>query len=509
MTAPGRALQGCLVSGGLLAAMACSSSSSGTAPAAPPPATKTVATLRIIAGAGTTDTVDAQPAQALVVEVRDTLGQLATGATVRFTGIVASPLIGYGVEMSVGELTSSSYGPFASVTADAQGRAYVVVKYGPKAGPARLAITVPAFGLADSARYTVLPGGAAGWTFIPRDTAVVVGSNAVFSSHPLDRYGNPLPQSLPIVAVGQGIAVTGTGTVSTTAIGRFHLASRISATQTDTVSLSVVPTGTLAAYGTIPPGGDGLFITGFDGSGLRRVAFVSSDWGAPPAWTPDGNALIFVSGPGSVAPGSTLLSYPLSGGSAFPVLANSLTPSDQSWPVFSSTGGRLYFDAYPTLGLRQVFEAGASVGVDPPTVLPGIATITAIRPSPSPDGSRVAVVDATGASVVRIIDVQSGALLPFSVAGHTPRYSPNGNLIAFTTQYGGPLRVMNADGSNIHTVSPPGTAYSELGYDWSPDGRYLLAYNVVSSRLDLIDVSAQTAIPLTTITGLFWAAWKR
>jgi hypothetical protein len=49
------------------------------------------ATVRIVAGSGVTDTIDARPAQALVVEVRDAGGQLVSGHVVRYESVPISP----------------------------------------------------------------------------------------------------------------------------------------------------------------------------------------------------------------------------------------------------------------------------------------------------------------------------------------------------------------------------------------------------------------------------------
>src|SRR6185437_12820707 len=140
-------------------------------------------------GADITDTIDAQPLQALVVEVRDTSGKLVSGATVRF---VAEPSADTtppnNVAVSMCPLSQPACArtpptgliqPPAPVglsvisdTTDAQGRASVAVKLGHVAGRAVIRLTVPELALEDSATYTVLPGAASYVRALFADTAL-------------------------------------------------------------------------------------------------------------------------------------------------------------------------------------------------------------------------------------------------------------------------------------------------------------------------------------------------
>ncbi len=69
--------------------------------------------------------------------------------------------------------------------------------------------------------------------------------------------------------------------------------------------------------------------------------------------------------------------------------------------------------------------------------------------------------------------IQRSPLTSFGVQTGTPRWSPDGGLIAFDSQFGGQ--------SNLYTVDPAGGIPAKLNIDvsgnaqpsWSPDGRWV------------------------------------
>src|SRR4051812_2382989 len=131
--------------------------------------------LRIVAGAGVTDTVMSRPVQALVVEVRPTSGSRA-GLVVRFQSLPADSTRPYEPAIVVSNLASSFFGPFISDTTNASGRASVLVQLGTIAGEARILVTCPELGFADTAKFTVLPGKVDRVVVRNRDTMVVAGA---------------------------------------------------------------------------------------------------------------------------------------------------------------------------------------------------------------------------------------------------------------------------------------------------------------------------------------------
>src|SRR5688500_4309358 len=82
------------------------------------------ASLRIVAGSGVTDTIDARLSQALIVEVRDAGGQLVPGHVVRYEAIpMGATQSGFGA--LVGRLDGAFYTTFLVDTTDESGRSAV------------------------------------------------------------------------------------------------------------------------------------------------------------------------------------------------------------------------------------------------------------------------------------------------------------------------------------------------------------------------------------------------
>jgi len=108
----------------------------------------------------------------------------------------------------------------------------------------------------------------------------------------------------------------------------------------------------------------------------------------------------------------------------------------------------------------------------------------------SPDGSRLAIQylafsygagqTASRTALVAVNADGSGEAM-LGAGGSRPRWSPDGEQIAYRDEYGD-LRVVNRDGSNLRNLSSGGTA-DELNPEWSPDGR-LLVYTVQSGWCD-------------------------
>ena len=96
-----------------------------------------------------------------------------------------------------------------------------------------------------------------------------------------------------------------------------------------------------------------------------------------------------------------------------------------------------------------------------------------------------------------------------SVAGHSPRWSPTGTLIAFVApDEGSALKVMAPDGTGIRTLSEPGTSY-DLGLDWSPDGQWIVAKEMTRNRLAFINPTTGMILPLpTSPDAILSPAWR-
>src|SRR4051812_10297285 len=166
--------------------------------------------IRVIAGAGQTDTIGAVLLQALVVEIHDTTGKIRPGSTVRFTPLGPS---NDPVHVGLSPGNGQPYGTFLSQVADAQGRARILLQLGTFAGAAQLEIAVPELGAADTITFMVKPGAPARLTISPRDTIISPGASYTLKAQTTDQYYNPVAQAVPTYSA-TGVTVTPAGVVT-------------------------------------------------------------------------------------------------------------------------------------------------------------------------------------------------------------------------------------------------------------------------------------------------------
>jgi Tol biopolymer transport system component len=146
-------------------------------------------------------------------------------------------------------------------------------------------------------------------------------------------------------------------------------------------------------------------------------------------------------------------------------------------------GGRSFFPDFSPDGSKIVFNsrpAGAT-NFDLFTINPdgtGLAQLTTgpaneVNPAWSPDGTRIVYTsDLTGVGQVYVMDADGShqVQLTFDDAwkDQVPDWSPDGSKIAYAAGDPGDILVMNADGSNQHTIV--GGPTDDFGSAWSPDG---------------------------------------
>jgi|SRR5579871_2086692 len=87
--------------------------------------------------------------------------------------------------------------------------------------------------------------------------------------------------------------------------------------------------------------------------------------------------------------------------------------------------------------------------------------------------------------------------------GIDPAVSPNGKQVAFAQAKndGHHLCIMNADGSNIRTLTTKGNVYDGVHAAWSPDGKWIIYADQVGDALELfrIDPDGKNAVQLTRL----------
>ena len=457
--------------------------------------------LRLLLGDGAADTVLAMPTQALVVEVRDDNGSVVSGTVVRFQSLSNDSTNPYALGVYVAAATSPYFGGFVADSTNSRGRVSVLIEMGTHAGGAKLVVTAPEFGLQDTAHFTVLPGRPAHVLVVPKDTALYAVARFQSRSTVVDQFGNQRTDPVTYTAMGSGITVTASGgiTAGTSVVrARFKASSGGAA---DTGWVSVVPPGTIAALQvtTFAGHGTGIVVFNLDGSGYQWIGPGGSSYNAAPSWSPSGTRLAFGWNPGSV---NWLYTSDLSG-----TEQALLTPGDSgltiaSWPAYSPNGASIYFSG-ATTGNFQVWRANAD-GTSPQLLYADPSGL-AWRPSPSPDGTRLAIT-INNPSYVCVYTLASATRSSWAIPGHMPRWSPVGETIAFVQQYGGPVSVMNSDGTGGRQVSPLGRAYEEESLTWSTDGAWLVGR--AAGILELINVSTGATLPLGYATAFVEPAWK-
>jgi hypothetical protein len=468
----------------IVAVVACLAASCRDGSTEPPPE---FVGMRVVAGGSGTDTIGTRFAQALVVELRDGNGEPVPDHVLRFETVPVDPAEQFGGYTAyVSPVDRNDQRIFMADTTDAQGRARALVTLGLKAGPAIVVITDPDVGASDTATFTVQPGHAVRVRTAPRDTVIYVGKTATLRSSVVDRAGNPRSDPVTYSVIGSAVTVSGE-TVSAASLG-FARVVTSAGTISDTTNVAVPPEGTLAAFSNA-----GLAAFNTDGSGFQVLAPSAAFRGRTLSWSPAGTEVAFDEEFGS----ERIQIASLAGGVRFVTPAGSGT----LYPRFSRDGQWVYYTRLSRL--QRVHPDGT--GEEPvPIVTPGIDA----APAFSPDGSRAVIVRLFGNQLL-MLDLATGATTDLGTIGHTPAWSPSGNLIAFvSTGDGNAIRVMNPDGTGIRTVASVNAPYS-LGIDWTSDGQWIVARSGGRNRVELINATSGEVIPLSYTRGYSGGvAWK-
>lgn len=266
--------------------------------------------------------------------------------------------------------------------------------------------------------------------------------------------------------------------------------------------------GTLAAARN---GGIGLF--GADGSGYSQL-LPEGSYTSPCGivWNPSGTSLLFNPDPGYVG-GQRLYTVDLNGHLARLTSDDTLFQAEL-WGEYTRDGSWVYFGGARSDGgtIWRIHPDGT--GLEHAPGLPYVSGINNINPTPSPDGTQLAYVAflGSGNNVIRVLDVTTGTVDHLDVHGHTPRWAPNDDRIAYIvpTPAGsrqGPIWVMRADGSDQHQVSASGRRYS-FGINWSPDGEWIAASAADSDRIELINTADGQTVPVEATGGFMCPAWE-
>lgn len=454
--------------------------------------------LRIVAGDGAIDTIGAVVSQAVIAELRDNDGRPIAGAIVQFESLenLGDPWLW------VRRLDADFFKPSVVDTTDANGRAKAQVELGYIAGSALLRITSAAVEAVDTVRFTVSPGQASRVMLTPRDATVYPGATAAIHPTVVDAKGNlRVGDRLTFEVVDGAVSVDAAGVVTTSSTPtRAHIVARFGGL-TDTLGLSVVPQGRLAAVYTPPTGAAQIAVVDLDGTHLTPLTGLQTTIGIP-SWRPDGAAIAFVDAVGTSDRGR-IFSVDLQG-TRRQLLQSPDSIIGETDPRYSADGQWIYFACITSSGsfrLARAHSDGSAVEVLP---FSGGSVTFGSQPSPSPDGSRLIF---TSNNSLYVMNLSSSAITLVG-AGSAARWSPNGDRVAYLAAGSGypsgALTVMNADGSGAHLVSTVHHYDGSFEPTWTPDGNFIVIRGPTTT--ELVEVATGAVIPLSFGTRLYQPA---
>ncbi len=338
--------------------------------------------------------------------------------------------------------------------------------------------------------FDPLDQGGFGLVMLPLDTAVYVGNTYQAHAMMLNQFGDVYSSShLRYGGLDATVSVSDNGAVSGVAYGRGRVVvsrDRLA----DTGWVSVVPPGRLALSS-----GSHVDVMNVDGSQFQSVAITGQGDGGAAAWLPGDAGVVFHYGVPGAAGTTSLVIADLAGNSRLFVQAgrDPRVSRDGSW-IYFGYGGQISRIHPDGSGLDLVTAAGD------------------YQPDPSPDGMKLVYIRSRTAPpfgfqvVIRTLQDGTEQVIDAELQPQWPRWSPAGDSIAYWTN--GKLFLMGVDGTGARQVSPPARPIQSAGFDWSPDGQWIVARS--DSTVDLMHVATGFVLPLpyTKASGYRGAAWR-
>ena len=414
--------------------------------------------IRIVAGEPLADTVLARPLQALVAEAR-VAGRPRRGLVVRFESVPSTdPTRRFEQAVSVSKISQNAFGSLASDTTNAEGRVSALVQLGTIAGEARVLVSIPELGLADTATFTVRPGNAARIIATPKDTVILAGGSYAVSAQVTDRYGNKRSDQVTFSAGPNTASVDAAGRVTVgSAIGRGAVAMT-AGSATDSARFIVLPAVPFALFYN-DFGAGSIATARLDGSGLKLITPATPP--ALPILSPTEDLIVY----GQPENGGSIIYVVDAAGAKRRLVDPSLVWTQQS-PHFSGDGQFILFsgrapDEGPAVWRVRVDGTSLTKIVDIASNSSGGQIGVA------PDGSRIAYSEYTG---VTVMELATGAKTYLNGFGSFLEFSPDSKRLAYLSSS---VVVANANGTSPRQVTDAVVTF-DAGLTWLPGNSWLL-----------------------------------
>ncbi len=203
------------------------------------------------------------------------------------------------------------------------------------------------------------------------------------------------------------------------------------------------------------------------------------------AWSADGKRLAWCHG--VQAGGGVIDIWTMKGNGTDKIQVTNLG-GRSTFPDFSPDGSRIVFTSMPAGATNaDVYVIGVDgTGLVQLTTEPGFDGL----PAWSPDGRKIVFTsDRSGGGQVFVMDADGTDTVQLTFddtfKDQIPDWSPDGTRIAYAAGDPGDIRVMNADGSNQHTIV--GGPTDDFGSAWSPDGTQIAFVRFDNRTIYVVD----------------------